>query len=107
MPVGDALGLRPDGVDDAPYPAAAPAGLVHGCQCVGGLAGLGDAQHGAVGRDQRLTVAILRSVVDLDGDTGDALNQELADEGGISGGAASDQCDALGGVAGRKRQVLQ
>ena len=51
-----------------------------------GFAGLGDEQ--AEGAGDGVAVAVLGGVVDVDGETGEALDHELAGEAGVPGGAA-------------------
>ena len=82
-------------VADRTQQGAAIARQLHRRQGVGGLAGLGDADHQHILAEQRLPVAVLRGVVDLGRQPGQALDQELPDEAGVPRGAAGDQVHPL------------
>ena len=71
-------------------------GEVDGCQGVGGLAGLRDGDHYVVGEDDGAPVAELGGVLHLDRDAGEVLDDVLAYEAGVPGGAASADDEALG-----------
>ncbi len=58
-------------------------GLLHAGDRVGGLARLRHADDEGVLVDDRVAVAVLRTVVDLDGDAGRILEEELADQAGV------------------------
>ena len=93
--VGFPRGHAADDVADGERAGTVPLGLAQGAQCVRGLAGLrdGDRQRPAV--DERLPIAILRAVVHVDGNPGELLNQELADQTGMPGRAAAQDQDAI------------
>ena len=69
-----------DHVDEADGPGPAPLGLADGRQGVGGLARLGDADDQRALVDDRIAVAELGGVLDLDRDPGQLLEHVLADQ---------------------------
>ena len=60
-------------------------------QRVGGLARLRDDDDQRVAVDDEVAIAVLRAVVDFDGQAGEALDEELADQRRVPGCAARDQ----------------
>jgi len=74
-----------------------------------GLAGLGDEQADGVGVGDGVAVAILAGVVDVDGETSEALDHELTCESGVPGGAAGGDGDLRGAadVVGCEVEVIE
>ena len=96
-------------VADGHVHGAARFGLPQGRQGVGGLPRLGDDHHQRVLVDDRVAVAELRGDVHLDRDAAIPLDVELADQGGVPGGAAGHDDDPFHGrqLPVAELQVLQ
>ena len=72
-------------------------------QRVGGFAGLRDDDRRACSADDRVAIAVLGAVVDLDRQAGELLDEELADEAGVPGRAAGQNRDPLDRARARRR----
>ncbi len=71
---------------------------------VGGFAGLGDEQAEGVAVGDGIAIAVFAGVVDVDGQTREALDHVLAGEGGVPTGAAGGDVDAGGARRARRRR---
>ena len=92
--VGLARDRRAHHVDDAERPRALALRLAHRRQRVRGLARLRDHQHRGAFVDDRVAVAELRGVLDLDRDARVLLEHVLADQPGVPRRAAGEDDDA-------------
>lgn len=86
------------GVDDAQGLRAELLGLAQRLEGVDGLAALGHDDGQGVLADEGVAVAVLAGDVHLDGNAGQLLDQVLADQSGVEGGAARDDADPLEGA---------
>ncbi len=93
--VGVAGRLAAHHVGHRQHPGAVLARQAHRRQRVGGLTGLGDADHQVALADHRVAVAVLGGDVHLDRHPRPLLDRVTADQAGVVGGAAGDDDDPL------------
>src|SRR5678816_631016 len=92
--VRNAAGLAAHHIDDAEQAGTPLPRLLHRRERVSGLAGLGHSDDELPLCDHRLAVAVLAGDIDVTRDAGETFNEDLADERGMTRGAASDERDA-------------
>ena len=92
-PSAVARGLRAHHVGHGEHPRAALAREAHRGERVGGLAGLGDADHEVARADHGVAVAVLGGDVHLDRQPRPLFDRVAADQPGVVGGAAGDDHD--------------
>ena len=93
--IGSTRNRRTDGITDAIDESALLLSELDGSQRIGCLTTLRDGDHHIVLRHNRIAIAELRSILHLDGNTTQRLDNLLADESGMPGSTASHNDDAL------------
>ena len=94
--IGSTRNRRTDGITDAIDESALLLSELDGSQRIGCLTTLRDGDHHIVLRHNRIAIAELRSILHLDGNTTQRLDNLLADESSMPGSTASHNDDALG-----------
>ena len=105
-PVGLARGHAADDVADGDAAGALTLRLAQRGQRVGRLARLRDDDGERIRRDDRVPVAVLGAVIDLDRDPRELLDHELADQPRVPRRAAGEDRHALDGRRARASEIF-
>ena len=94
--MGGAGNAGADGVTDSIDERAVLLGQLNGSQGIGSLTTLGDGNHHITAAHHRIPVTELRSILHLNGDATEVLDDLLTDETSVPGCTASHDDDAFG-----------